>query len=80
MNQRPPDETTPVKRLFEGPPATPPPIDRSYAVIDGDRLDDLAARAYGIPERWWKLADTSEELDPLRVLVPGRLLPIPKGD
>jgi hypothetical protein len=40
----------------------------------------VLARAYGIPERWWKLADASEELDPLRVLVPGRAIPIPKGD
>ncbi|HNC96702.1 MAG TPA: hypothetical protein PLA94_30575 [Myxococcota bacterium] len=67
-------------RVWPIRPATPAPNDRSYAVIEGDRLDDLAARAYGIPERWWKLADASEELDPLRVLVPGRILPIPKGD
>lgn len=60
--------------------AEPQTMDRSYRVIEGDRLDTLAARAYGIPERWWKIADASEELDPLRVLIPGRTIPIPKGD
>lgn len=33
-----------------------------HEVVFGDRLDSLAARAYGDPELWWRIADANPEL------------------
>ena len=46
-----------------------PPADRfspigSHAVVQGDRLDNLAARYLGDPEQYWKLCDANGALRP----------------
>ncbi len=35
-----------------------------YAVVQHDRPDLIAARAYSDPELWWRLADANGVLDP----------------
>ena len=58
-------------------PATPGVFE--YTVRDGDRLDRLAARFYNDPQKYWLILDANpQELDPLRLLVPGRRIQIPR--
>lgn len=48
-----------------------------YAVIQHDRPDLIAARAYSEPELWWRLADANGVLDPQQLVeVIGRRLRI----
>jgi hypothetical protein len=35
-----------------------------HAVVDGDRLDNLAGRYFGDPELWWRIADANLGTDP----------------
>lgn len=37
-----------------------------YALVEGDRLDLIAARRLGDPELWWRLADANPGLDATR--------------
>jgi hypothetical protein len=47
-------------------------------VQDKDRLDLVAARAYGSASAWWRVADANETLDPHALVeTPGRRLKIP---
>jgi nucleoid-associated protein YgaU len=58
-------------------PATPGVLE--YVVRDGERLDTLAARFYHDPRKYWLILDANpEELDPLRLLRPGRRIRIPR--
>jgi nucleoid-associated protein YgaU len=62
-------------------PRTPPPTPGvfEHVVVAGERLDHLAARFYGDPRRYWLILDANpEELDPFRLLVPGRRIRIPR--
>jgi hypothetical protein len=48
-----------------------------YAVVSGDRRDQIAYRQLGDPELWWRLADANGTLDPRELTVPaGRRLRI----
>ena len=40
----------------------------SYTVAGGDRLDTVAARAFGDPELFWRLVDGNRELVPRRLV------------
>ena len=46
----------------------PPPEDFSllqeHSVAEGDRLDNLAARYFGDPELFWRLADANNAMQP----------------
>jgi len=59
-----------------------PPPDRfadlqSYTVQQGARLDNIAARFAGDPERFWQLCDANNALDPDELTrTPGRVLRI----
>jgi hypothetical protein len=46
------------------PQASIYPLSRSYAVIDGDRLDNLAARFLGDPLLYWMICDANSNMDP----------------
>lgn len=47
-------------------------------VRPGDRLDLVAARALGVPEQYWRIADANGAMDPFDlVAVPGRKLRVP---
>lgn len=50
-----------------------------HRVVEGDQLDQIAYRAYGDPEFWWRIADANTDVltgfpDDLK---PGMLLRIP---
>jgi hypothetical protein len=36
----------------------------TYVVVEGDRIDNIAARALGDPELFWRLCDGNRELRP----------------
>ena len=51
-----------------------------YTVMEGERLDQLAARFYSEPKKYWLLLDANPEpLNPFELLVPGRRIKIPKN-
>jgi hypothetical protein len=47
---------------------TPPPEDfvllQEYTVVQGDRLDNLAAKYVGDPERFWQICDANAAMSP----------------
>jgi len=49
-----------------------------HRVEAGDRLDLLAARYFGDPFQYWRIADANPALSPDELLEPGRLLAIPR--
>jgi nucleoid-associated protein YgaU len=50
-------------------------------VVAGDRLDLLAARTLGDPERYWRICDANDAMHPVDLLAePGRVLRIPVAD
>ena len=53
----------------------------SYRIVEGDRIDILAASVFGDPRLWWILADLNPSTipDALR-LVPGTEIRIPDDD
>lgn len=60
------------------PPAAALPLLAEVTVIQGDRLDTVAARTLGDPGQFWRIADANEATDPFALTdVPGRLLRIP---
>jgi len=56
-------------------PATPAAFQHTFTA--GERLDLLAFRFYGNPEKFWRIADANTEMDPEDLLDPGRQLLIP---
>jgi hypothetical protein len=53
-----------------------------HTVIQGERLDHIAARYFGDPEMFWRICDATRELDPFALTeTPGRRLAItlPEG-
>jgi nucleoid-associated protein YgaU len=52
-----------------------------HLVVDGERWDQLAARFYGDPTRYWLLMDANlDELNPLNLLRAGRRLRVPASE
>lgn len=49
-----------------------------YRLIAGDRIDRIAADAFGDAEQYWKICDANGDADPAQAAgPPGRLLVIP---
>lgn len=49
----------------------------SYACVEGDRRDLVAAQQLSDPELWWRLADANGVIDPATMTVPvGRVVRI----
>lgn len=73
----PPDGGQPVpyvRRRFLPDPAGLTPVG-FHTVGEGDRLDRVAAAAFGDPELFWQLADANPVLDPAELTArPGRRL------
>jgi nucleoid-associated protein YgaU len=46
-------------------------------VVEGDRLDQIAARTLGDPEHFWRVADANNTLDPMALAEPGARLRVP---
>ena len=54
----------------------------SHMVVQGDRLDNVAAQYLGDPEQFWRIADANRSMDPDSLTArPGRTLRIclPEG-
>jgi hypothetical protein len=48
-----------------------------HTFTDDERLDLLAYKFYGNPEKFWLIADANSDMDPADLLKPGRQLLIP---
>lgn len=63
----------------------PPPerfaLLREHVVVQGDRLDLIAAANIGDPTQWWRIADANRALDPEDLIESGKRLRItlPEG-
>lgn len=55
----------------------PTPAGYLHTVTAGQRLDTLAFKFYGNPEKSWRIADGNTEMDPNDLLEPGRKILIP---
>ncbi len=65
---------------------------QEHVVVEGDRLDNLAARYLGDPEMFWRLADANNAMRPealtevdeigrrLRITLPAGIPPPPSND
>jgi hypothetical protein len=56
-----------------------PPSLQGHVVVQGDRLDRLAATYYGDPEQFWRICDGNLAVRPDDLLVPGLRLLFPLG-
>jgi hypothetical protein len=59
-----------------------PPATRAvdHVVSEGERIDTLAARFYSEPTKAWLILDANPEpLNPFELLVPGRIVLIPRN-
>jgi nucleoid-associated protein YgaU len=57
----------------------PTEVALTYQVKEGDRLDLLAWKFYRNPRKWWLIADANPDcMSPEELLVPGRILNIPR--
>lgn len=64
-----------TRRFIPGPEAFP--VAFEHLVVEGDRLDTLAGRYIGDPERWWSIADANPTLQPEELIqTVGRVLVI----
>lgn len=49
----------------------------SHTPVGGERIDHLASRYYRDPLKFWRIADASDELHPMEIVVAGRKVLIP---
>jgi hypothetical protein len=56
-----------VTRRFIPPPATDEETVAEHIVVDGDRLDALAARYLDDPLQFWRLCDANRAMHPLEL-------------
>ena len=76
-----PDGTTLiyVRRRFISPPDHFALL-REHVVVEGERLDNLAAAYVGDPEQFWRLCDANAVLAPEELETPGRAMRITLPD
>lgn len=60
-----------------GPPAAGPASFMYYTVVQGDRLDLIAFRLYGVSDFWWKIAFANPEIVYPDNLVVGSIIRVP---
>ncbi len=69
-----------LKRRFVPQPEQLAPW-QAHSVVQGDRLDNLAARYLGDPELYWRIADANRAMRPDDLLQPvGRVLTLSLPD
>lgn len=68
-----------VRRRFIAPPERFALL-QEHVVVQGERLDNLAARYIGDPEQFWRLCDANAVLAPEELETPGRVLRITLPD
>lgn len=54
-------------------------VRREHRVVEGERLDLLAQRYYGDPLKFWLICDANDEIFPEDLMVPGRIIRIPRN-
>ncbi|HEY5955117.1 MAG TPA: hypothetical protein VIV60_01140 [Polyangiaceae bacterium] len=54
-------------------------VRREHRVIAGERLDQLAQKYYGDPLLFWLICDANDTIFPEDLMVPGRILRIPRN-
>jgi len=54
-------------------------VRREHRVVAGERLDQLAYKYYGDPLLYWLICDANDALFPEDLMVPGRVLRIPRN-
>lgn len=59
--------------------AEPLDVRRKHLVAGHERLDTLAQRYYGDPLMFWLICDANETIFPDDLMVPGRVLRIPRN-
>jgi hypothetical protein len=65
-----------LRRRFVPPPESMAAL-QEHRVVDGERLDHLAARYLGDPEQYWRICDANSSFVPADLTeVPGRTLRI----
>lgn len=64
-----------LRRRFIPPPESYSLL-QEHVVVQGERLDLLAARYLGDPEQFWRICDANGVLDPAELEVQGRILRI----
>jgi hypothetical protein len=70
-------EVTYVLRRFLPPPGAATALAR-HTVVQGDRLDTIAARYLGDPLQFWRICDAEGAMDPFELTSePGRTLVVP---
>lgn len=69
--------TAPYLRRRFIPPADSIEAARTHLVIEGERLDHLAARYLGDPLLYWRICDANGVSDPAELEHPGRIIRIP---
>lgn len=60
-----------------GPPSPGPIVFAYYTVVQGDRMDTIAYKLYGIADFWWKIANANPEIFYPDELVVGAIIRIP---
>jgi hypothetical protein len=64
-----------VRRRFIPPPEAHALL-QEHVVVQGERLDLLAARYLGDPEQFWRICDANAAIDPAGLEVQGEILRI----
>ncbi len=54
-------------------------VRREHLVVAGERLDHLAQKYYGDPLKYWLICDANDAVFPEDLMVPGRVLRIPRN-
>lgn len=63
--------------VYGGPTAGLPGTFYYYTVVQGDRMDTIANKVYGLPDYWWKIANANPEIFYPEVLATGSIIRIP---
>jgi nucleoid-associated protein YgaU len=72
-----PDGST---HMMSAPRIAPePPLQGTYRVVAGDRLDLLGRAATGDTTRWWVLADANCWSDAVQLEQPGQTIGLPRA-
>ncbi len=71
------DRTIAYKRRRFLPRGADLPLLSTAVVLDGDRLDLIAARTLGDPEQFWRVCDANDAMNPADLETPGRSLRVP---
>ena len=58
----------------------PTPGVMNYTVVQGDRLDQIANRAFRDPQRFWRICDANDAMWPDDLATIGKMLQIPSSE